>query len=396
MKKNIIIKTLDHEGKGIGNIDGKIIFVPNTLPNEEVSVEITKEKTNYLEGEVSEILKPSSLRVKSVCPYYNKCGGCSYMHVNLNDEESIKTNIVKNIFKKYANLEINPTFISSKEYNYRNKIELKIENNNWGYYNASSHDFIKIDNCLIAKDSINKLIKNKDLFNIKNGEIIIRSNYNDELLIKINTEDNYNIDIDRLKNNHKIIGIIVNNKLIYGEDYFYERVGGYIFKVNINSFFQVNLDILNEVFNIIKKGNLGNVVDLYCGVGTLGIAVNKDKLYGIEIIPEAIKDAIKNAKINNQNNIYMLGDSSNIKEINDEINTIIIDPPRSGLNKQTLDNILKINPEIIIYMSCNPITLARDMFEIKQKYDIHNCYILNMFPRTKHIETVCLLNRKNP
>ena len=187
----------------------------------------------------------------------------------------------------------------------------------------------------------------------------------------------------------------MNNKLIYGEDYYIEKVGKYLFKVNINSFFQINLNILSKVFDLISKDKYKTVVDLYCGVGTLGIALNKDKLYGIEIVPEAITDAIKNSEINKQNNLYMLGDSSKISKIEDKIDCIIVDPPRSGLNNKTINNILKFNSKSIIYMSCNPITLARDLNILKEKYLVKKIYILNMFPKTKHVECVCFLEFNN-
>lgn len=394
MNTKVRIYNYDHEGKGISRIDNKIIFIPDSIEGELLDISITEDKNNYSIGKINNIIEPSPKRIKPKCPYYEKCGGCSYQHLPLSDEENIKTYLVKDIINKYTGIDINPIFISSKEYNYRNKIELKIENSNWGYYNSNSHNLIPIDNCLLAKDSINNIIKSKDLFNIKEGTITIRSNYNDEILIKIESNDKVDINIDELTNKNKIIGIILNNKLIYGEDTFIQRIGGYLFKVNINSFFQINLDILKEVFKLISKDNLGNVADLYCGVGTLGIASKNSKLYGIEIIPEAIKNALDNSKLNKQNNLYLLGDSSKIKEIKDHIDSIIIDPPRSGLNKPTLSNILDIKPNNIIYMSCNPITLARDLNELKEQYQIKEFYILNMFPRTKHIECLCFLERK--
>ncbi len=394
MKKNIIIKSISHDGKGIGYIDNKIIFVPKTIDGEVVNAKVIKDKKNYLEGKLVSVLKKSDKRTENLCPYYDKCGGCAYLHIDKNYEEEIKTNAVIDIFKKYSNLDISPKFISLNEYNYRNKIELKIKDNIWGFYDSASHDFIRIDNCLLAKESINNIIKDTDLFHIKNGTITIRTNYNDEILIKIDTENKYEIDIDNLKTKHNIIGIIVNEKIIYGTDSFIERIGGYLFEVNINSFFQINLDILNEVFKILKNYSFGNLVDLYCGVGTLGIACNKTELYGIEIIKEAVKDAIKNAKINKQNNYYLLGDSSKIKEINNKIDTIIVDPPRSGLNKETINNIININASKIVYMSCNPMTLARDINIIKDNYKIDDFYILNMFPKTKHIECLLLMSHK--
>ena len=396
MNIKLEINSFDHEGRGIGKYNNKVVFVPNAIPGEIVEIEIIKDKKTFSEGKIISYIKKSPKRIEASCPFYNKCGGCSFEHISIDDEKKVKTNNVINIIKKYANLDVLPIFIDSdKEYNYRNKIELKIENGNWGYYNSLSHNFVKINKCLIAKDSINRIIENKNYFDIKNGSIIIRCNYNDEIIIKIDTSDKYNIDIDNLIKNNKIVGIIVNNKLIYGEDYYIEKVGKYLFKVNINSFFQINLNILSKVFDLISKDKYKTVVDLYCGVGTLGIALNKDKLYGIEIVPEAITDAIKNSEINKQNNLYMLGDSSKISKIEDKIDCIIVDPPRSGLNNKTINNILKFNSKSIIYMSCNPMTLARDLNILKEKYLVKKIYILNMFPKTKHVECVCFLEFNN-
>ena len=242
MTTKLEINGLDHQGNGISKIDNKVIFVPDTLPNEKVAVEITKDKKNYLEGKLVSIIEPSPKRIESKCPYYQECGGCNYLHVDIKEEEKIKLDIVKDILKRYADLDIDPTFISSKESNYRNKVEFKIKDNSWGYYNSSSHNFIKTEKCLLAKEAINELIKDKDLFKIQSGEIIIRCNYNNELLIKISTNDKCDININELTKKHKIVGIILNDKLIYGEDSFIERIGGYLFKVNLNSFFQINLN----------------------------------------------------------------------------------------------------------------------------------------------------------
>lgn len=391
---NIIVKieSYDHQGRGISHYNNKVMFIPNALLNEELEVKIIEEKKNYLIGNITKIITPSPLRITPKCPYYDKCGGCNFLHINHQEELNIKKDILINIFNKYAKLTINPQIINSpKEFNYRNKIELKIDNYNWGYYNEKTHNIVEIDNCLLAKESINKIISSKELFEIKHGDIIIRSNYNDEILIKINTKDSYKIDIDTLTKNNKIVGIIVNNKIIYGEDNYIEIIDKYLYKVNINSFFQINIDILKEVFKIISKEKYEHIVDLYCGVGTLGIPMQKDKLYGIEIVPEAIKDAITNSKMNKQNNYYLLGDSTNLNKIKDEIDCIIVDPPRSGLNDETLSSLLNYKPQNLIYMSCNPLTLARDINNLKEYYNLKEIYLLDMFPRTKHVECVCVL-----
>ncbi len=396
MNTRVTIEKYDHLARGIGYVNGKVIFVKNTLVGEEILVNITKETKNYLEGVPIKVVNPSFKRIKSECPFYEKCGGCSFCHVKDEEEINIKKDILQDIIKKYAKINIKPKIVeASNNKHYRNKIELKINNGLWGYYDNSSHNFIWIDNCLIAKNSINNIIKNKDLFNILTGSITIRANYNDEILIKIETNDKYQINIDKLCENNKIVGIIVNDNLIYGEDYFIEKVGNYYYKVNVNSFFQINLDILNKVFAIIGNKHYQNVVDLYCGVGTLGLPLKKEKLFGIENAVSSILDARLNAKMNKQDsNYYLLGDASKLRKIVDDIDLIVIDPPRSGLNKSTLDAILEKNAKHIIYMSCNPITLARDLTFLLKFYNLNDLYLLNMFPKTRHMECVALLQKK--
>lgn len=393
---NIKIDKYDNEGRGIGYYNNKIVFIPNTIIGETVKATKIEEKEKYIIAKLDQVITPSNIRLQSKCPYYGKCGGCTFMHISLDEELRIKQSNLKDLFKRH-NLNINDIkIIQSKEkYNYRNKITLKIKNNNFGYYNQNSHDFIKIDYCYLVKDSINNLIKQKDLFNIKEGEITIRSNYNNEILIKIETKEEPAINIEQLIQTNKIVGIILNNKTTYGENYYIEKINNYLFKVNINSFFQVNNNILEEILNILNKKTYNTIVDLYCGVGVLGTFINKQKCYGIEIIPEAIRNAITNAKMNKQDNLYMLGDSSNISKIKDNIDCIIIDPPRSGLNKETIKNIVKITPQELIYMSCNPITLVRDLQILNKLYNIEETYMLEMFPRTKHIECITLLQKKS-
>lgn len=393
---NIKIEKYDNSGRGIGYLNKKIIFVPGTIIGEVVNVDIIEEKDKYMIGKVNKVISPSTIRLNSKCPYYDKCGGCEFMHLSIDEEIRIKINILEELLKR-NNIVVPKINIiqSDNKYNYRNKITLKVLNNEFGYYNSGTHNFTHIDYCYLAKDSINNIIKSQNLFNILSGEITIRSNYNDEILIKITSDEKVDINIDKLINDNKIVGIIVNDKLIYGENDYIEKVNNYLFKVNINSFFQVNLNILEKISKLLNKKKYHNVVDLYCGVGTLGMFVNKDKLYGIEIVKEAVINASINAKINKQNNMYMLGDSSKISKINSDIDCIIIDPPRSGLNKETIKNIITIKPDNLIYMSCNPLTYVRDMQILNKLYDVEEFYYLEMFPRTKHMECVSVLSRKN-
>ena len=399
IKNNIKIEKLDDFGRGIGYVDNKIIFINNAMIGEVVDINITKETTKYYEGEVIKYIKLSNDRVNVKCPYYNYCGGCNILHMNYDIQINYKKDKIKNILNKFSNIELDILTIKNKNINnYRNKIELKIQDNRWGYYNTKTHNFVEINNCMLAKNSINKVIENKKYINIKNGSITIRSNYNDEIILNIKTDDEIDIDINNLKKYIKLVGIVINDKTYYGDNFFYEIINNKLFKVNYNSFFQINSFITNEMINIINDNCYGKILlELYCGVGFLGQAIdhNFDKRYGIELNRNSILDAVSNAKINKINNTYYLcGDSSKlISIIKEDIDTLIIDPPRSGLYKTMIKDIINTNSNKIIYVSCNPITLARDINLLKEKYNVKKIYLLDMFSNTYHFETVCILKK---
>ncbi len=394
IKNNIEILRLDDQARGIGYINNKIVFIPNALVGEIVDIVIVKETTKYFIGNVIKYIKKSSKRIYVNCPYYDKCGGCNLLHMSYSDQLEYKYNKLKNILFKYASIDNDIEVIKNKNnFEYRNKVDLKVNNGLWGYYNNSTHDFISIDKCLIAKSSINKVIKYKKYFKLNNGSIVIRSNYNDEILINITTNEEVFVDIDNLKTHIKLVGIIINDIKYYGENYFIEKFNNKFFKVNYNSFFQVNYMVTKEMINIINKNCVGKVLlDLYCGVGFLGqvIEYKFDKIYGVEINKNSILDAINNSKLNNiKNSYYICSDSSNAyKYIKDDIDTLIIDPPRTGLVKDMVRDVMSFKAKRILYVSCNPISLARDLNQLKDIYNIEKIYLLDMFSNTFHVECV--------
>lgn len=396
------IEKLDNQGRGICYINSKITFVPNTLPDETVKVNLTKEAKKYNEAIVTEYITESKNRVESPCPYFGACGGCELLHSKYEDTIKYKKEKLESIISKYANIKSNIEIIPSNNIlSYRNKISLKIINKKVGYYKPSSHNIVEIEKCLLAEPAINKFIPDIKFLNIKNGEIIIRSNYNSELLIWIKTKDKINPDINYLKSNHKIAGIVLNDKTITGDASFIEIINHQLFTVSFDSFFQINRYICSQIFNLINQ-NINSeevILDLYCGVGTLGINASKNakKSFGIEIVKNAVLNAITNSKINKRDNIfYMLGDVSEcLPKIKEKVDTIIVDPPRAGLDNKTKETIIDFKPKKILYVSCDPMTLARDLKELSSYYNITNIKGLDMFPFTQHIETFVVLERRN-
>jgi len=386
---------LNDQGLGVSFFNNKITFVENTVIGDIVNIEIIKSNSKYNIAKVNKYIKKSDKRVREFCPYFMECGGCTLQNISYEDTLEYKKNKVQRCLHKFADIDIEVNMISStKEKNYRNKLTLKVKDKQVGFYSYNTNKLIKIENCMLASKSINNFIKEINNFNIINGEIIIRSNYKDELLINFITDDK--LTIPNL-NDLKIVGILQNNKIIKGNNYFIDSINDKLFNVSYDSFFQINRDVAGKIFNIIKDNILKNknVLDLYCGVGTLGINVGdiSNKIYGIEIVENAIENSILNAKINKLDNCnYMLGDASSIiDKIKDNIDVIILDPPRSGISKHEIDVILNINPMQIIYVSCDPITLSRDLKLLSSKYKLKKVYALDMFAYTYHVETVCIL-----
>lgn len=388
------IEKLDDFGRGITYVDNKITFVNNTIPLDDVDIKIIKSKKNYNEAKVVKYLKYSPLRVESKCKYSNICGGCCLHNLEYTYSLNYKKNKVINYFKKYN---IEPIVIKNNTpYNYRNKITLQINNKEIGYYKYNTNEVITIDKCIIAKESINNVIKYLKN-SISNGNITLRSNYNDEILIIINTKDEVSLDIDKLKQNNKLVGIILNDKCIYNDNFFYEKIDNKLFKVSFNSFFQVNLNVASILFKIVKDlvNDNSRVLELYCGVGVFSILIS-DKVnhsLGVEVVDNAIINALFNKKLNKVNNVdFILNDASiAISRIDYLFDTLIVDPPRSGLSIKVRDFILEKLPKYIIYVSCDFHTLKRDIDYLNNKYIIDKFYILDMFSYTYHVECICYL-----
>lgn len=390
----------DNLGRGIGYVNDKIIFIPKTIPGDIVNIQITQEKKNYYEGRLVKILKPSSLRKNAICPYFNECGGCDFLNVSLSESLDYKISMINELLtKNKIDFKVKDIIKSKEIYNYRNKITLKISNGLIGFYQNDTHNLIEINYCYLANKEINNILKDLSILNIKNGTLIIRCNYKNELLLDIKTEDKLE-NINKLVNKYKIIGIVVNDKCIYGDDYFIEWLDNFLFKVSYNAFFQVNPFICTEIFKLIKENtkNSLNILDLYCGVGTLSIvaSTNAKKVVGVEIGENAIKDANFNKNLNKQNNLeFICADTKDVlNKITSTYDTIILDPPRSGVPNKVLNKIIDENINKIIYISCNPHTLVRDLNLLKENYKINDFIILDMFPNTHHLESFVILERK--
>lgn len=396
------IEKLDYYGRGIYRSSGKVYFIENALKDEDVSITLLKEKKKYCEAKLKEISNISKDRTEAKCKYYNVCGGCQLMHIKEEKQEEFKKEKVEEILKKFLkyNKDVND-IVFSKNFNYRNKVVLHVKDNKLGFYKNKTNELIEIDKCLLLNPVINDLISYlKNYIELKDIEkITIKvGNKTNEVMLIIDGS------IAKYQNLLEIVDVlIINEKVMTTKDYITSYIGNKKYIIKRNSFFQVNYDISTRMYNKVKdvivKEKSKNVLDLYCGTGTIGIYISDvvSKITGIEVVSDAIEAANINKKINNVENIeFILGKVEDKLDFisNNNIDTIIVDPPRSGLHKKVIPTLEKISPKTIIYVSCDPITMARDINLLSNNYELVEVTPYDMFPNTYHVECVAVLKLK--
>lgn len=451
IKKNeeYIVEIIDNgfQGEGIAKINGMTIFIPNGIKGEKVKIKILKVTTKIAYGKILEIIKKSKNRINEIdCETFSRCGGCVLRHVEYDKTLEIKKEAVETTLRKALGKEIKISEVlkMDKPYNYRNKLQYPVgfDNNGnpvMGVFAERTHSIISTTKCeiqdvlsqKIANDIFDFLVKNNiNVYNEKTlkgsiRHIVIRiGKKTNEVMITLvtNTEriekeqelvkyitSKYKEIKTIVKNiNNKNTNVILGkeNEILFGDGYIYDYLGEFKFKISPMSFYQVNPiqteKLYSKAIEYAKLTGNETVFDLYCGIGTIGIFASKSvkKLYGIETVPEAIEDAWQNAKINNLENAeFFVGDVEKtlpefIKEKNIIPDVVFVDPPRKGCDKTALDTLLKIEPKRIVYVSCNPATLARDLRILEEKYEIKDISICDMFPFTHHVECVALLEIK--
>ena len=406
-----VITSLENEAKGVCKINGMVVFVPKALVGEKVRVRITEIKKNFARGKVVEILEPSKKRVTSKCPYYEECGGCSLRHQTKEENLKFKKEKVENALKRIGKIDalVDECIPCFKDDHYRNKVSFKVENDRIGFYAEGTYQLVDVKYCLLAENKINDcltVIRNyiKEHKNKIKNITIKHGNALDEVLIDIYSLSDKDIKIlDYLTTNiNNLKTVIFNDKVVYGTGYINQISNGLMFACSSKSFFQVN-DVQTEKLYqaALENAKLKNddvVLDLYSGTGTISCITSSHvkKVIGIEIVEDAVLDAKQNLKINNINNVkFICGDvTKEVSKIKEKIDVIIVDPPRRGIDRKAIAIMKKIGPKKIVYVSCNPVTMARDLSYLTDLYDVKKVTPVDMFPNTAHVECVTVLNLK--
>jgi 23S rRNA (uracil1939-C5)-methyltransferase len=449
------IKKVAYGGKGIGYYNDYLIFVNNVLPGDVIRAKIMKRKPNYAEAQLLEIVESSPMRQKADCPYFRWCGGCTWQDIAYPGQIELKREHVIECIRHIAQLDNIPvmkTLPSAEIWGYRNKMEFSFSNRRWllpaeltnenmdrsfalGLHLAGTHNkIIDIDNCLLQSKAANDVLQLVDQYCRKNRLepydirshtgylrflVIRESRYDRSIMVNIVTSEDNPEQLMPLANmlsakNANIIAVVNNihsgkaqialgekEIILTGRSYLLEKLMDMYFRISANSFFQTNtrqaVQLYKMVLDFTRIKATDIVWDFYCGTGTISLFLAREAkyVYGFEWAESAVLDARTNAAINKISNVtFITGDLlKNIGTVKHHPDIIVIDPPRSGIHPKVCNYINQSGIERIVYVSCNPATLARDIKIMKEKYTLIKIQPIDMFPHTYHIESVALLVR---
>ena len=431
------------EGQGVAHIEGCAVFIPNAIAGERVQIRIEKAQKTWAAGKIVTILEKSPHRVNRECPVAKKCGGCDFWHMDYEEETRLKAERVRTCLNRMGgeNLEAVPILAAPTCYGYRNKAQYPVSAKKGrayaGFFRAGTHDVVEMERCRILPEEADKV---KDIvigyvnqFHVSvydetahkgllrhiyvrrgavSGEILVCLVVNGEKLPRAE------VLIDRLKQvkgfttlvlsvNERKGNAVLGDRFItlYGPGYIEDTLCGLTFRLSPRSFYQVNHTQAQRLYDLaISQAGItksDTVLDLYCGVGTITLIMAKaaGKVIGVEVIPQAVEDARDNAARNGITNAeFLCGDAGEaalkLEAQGVHPDVVVVDPPRKGLSADAIEAIAAMAPRRVVYVSCDPATLARDAALLKQRgYGLENAQAADLFPRCAHVETVVLMSR---
>ena len=449
LKKNdeieLKIESLTSEGSGIAHYNNMAVFVSSVAPDDVVLAHIIKVKKSYCIAKPVKIIEPSPYRIDVDCPYFKSCGGCDFRHITYEAELEYKKQRVNDAFERIGNIDLKVEKIHGADniYHYRNKVQFPVvqceTGLKTGFFANKSHRIIPVENCLLQNREFEKGIKAFEkwtktakvgAYDEKTHKGLVRHLYLRRsslgemmacLVINGKTvpmqEELVNIfksEVPELKSlclniNTQKTNVILSDetKTVYGNDYITDTLCGVDFRISANSFYQVNHEQCEKLYRIaqefadVSKDDV--LLDLYCGTGTIGLSMAQKvkTLVGIEVVESAVENAKQNAEINNIDNaVFICADAfdgaKQMQEQGLKPSVVVVDPPRKGCTQEVIELISSLSPEKVVYVSCDPSTLARDLKIFEEfNYIAEKACAVDLFPRTKHIETVVKLVRKD-
>ncbi len=417
----VIINGVSHKGEGVAHANNKVVFIAGALPGEEVEIEITQRKSKFDRGKLLEITSPSPYRIKPPCPYYGKCGGCVWQHVAYNEQLRLKMQIFGEQMERIGgieNIQNIQTGLTPMDnaWNYRNKVTWHFLHTTnqavLGYIDVENKSAMKIDRCLLIDEKLNDIttcLNNRNI-NPKNHSkdisvVLRKSSFDNKTMIafqgqKPSAHEEYD-DISSLSDSLFKVDSNGEHKL-FGESYLHERLNNIDYHLSPLSFWQVNSQQNKALIEVVQKmlelSGTERILDAYCGVGSISLqlANRAAAVHGIESYSQAVANAKRNAELNKIKNCTFEADFCEvaINRDNKYYDIIILDPPRSGCDKRVIHAVTNKKPVKILYISCNPATLARDIkIFTSLGYETRKFHLIDMFPHTAHVETVLLLSR---
>ena len=404
---DVTITKQDHFGDGITKVGDKLVFVTHGLTGDRCRIVITDIKKTFVVAKIKKIFQASLDRVESICPYYEECGGCSLMHQLEKKQLAFKENKVRELFSRFAGIsdfEIE-SISHGRSTDYRNKVVFHGMNNQLGFYRGKSHDLVPIRKCLLVDDEINQVYQQLQNYlatypNEKMEKLMIRRTSLNETMLVVKGRINQELFCSFLST-LSLTSIFLNGKLVSGKPYITEKIFDLQFRILPDAFFQVNYEMMlklyQKVIDYYRDKHYHKVLDLYSGTGTIGLLLTPyvEEVIGIEVVEDAVQAAKMNQEINQVENIsFIQGKVEDYIEEFKQIDSLVVDPPRSGLDSKTITTILRILPDSIVYVSCDPVTLARDLKRLLSTYQLSHVHLVDMFPNTYHVECVCALERR--
>ncbi|MBC2117847.1 23S rRNA (uracil(1939)-C(5))-methyltransferase RlmD [Listeria booriae] len=448
VKKNdcldVVFEDLTHDGNAVAKIDGYPIFVPQGLPDEIAQIKVLKTNKNYGFGKIIELTKESADRVTPPCLVYSQCGGCQLQHLSYDGQLRMKQKQVAQVMKRIGkqDVEVLPTLGMENPWNYRNKAQVPVGFVNGrlvaGFYQQRSHQIIDMNTCLIQQEENNEVIQTAraifakyhvEPYDETTRKGVLRhlmtrfATTTGELMLvivttKLNFPNKAEIMAELQQSIPELTSLVqnvntANTNVIFGEqtvvlagrEYIMDTIHGISFAISARSFYQVNPEqteiLYAEALKLAGLTGEETVIDAYCGIGSISLCLAKEAkhVYGVEIVPQAIEDARANAKLNKMDNVtFAVGKAEEV--IPDwfkqgiKADVLVVDPPRKGCDDALLQTILKMKPKRVVYVSCNPATLARDMLVLTEGgYEAKMVQPVDMFPQTTHVECVTVLQR---